>query len=134
MEIRFYKYNNPLGLKLGEKVNVKSVAHFDYETTKSASGRETISRKVFKQDQLDPSTKQPISRIGTVVGVKKKASEGTYDSGGWSGGWDGPSEYDPPTFTAKKYVWVYEVKFCLEGKISLVLPEDVELRETGQED
>jgi hypothetical protein len=75
----------------------------------------------------------PVAADGVAVGRTYRI-EGRYHSGGQSGGWDGPTEYDPAFLSESRRLWVYEVALhpgevggtAWPAAVVLAIPEDVQ--------
>ena len=107
-EIRISTYDNPLGLKLGERIQARRTCVVDYE----GNNRKIICSRDFES---------PVSMV--VVGSVKKAT-GVRIEGSFSDGIDG-DDYVPPYLATDKYHWLYECRQTMSQKSVLVRPDDV---------
>ena len=105
-------FQNPLGLQIGEQVKVKAFVDLIYD-------KSTKTKSWIKKILYYSKFKQP--RLMIVCGVRKKATGKL--SKGYSGGYF--EDYEPSTFTADKYHWLYEVKLGISDKIKLVHPKHI---------
>ena len=100
-------YYNPLNLRIGQKVQVKSITTMEYNSKNVKSPKTHLM-----------SGSEGVEMF--ITGAKKKAS------GEWTRGEDyGFGEYVPPYFKPLKYHWFYLAKKGIKDKEYLVAPQDL---------
>jgi hypothetical protein len=120
-----YKYNNPNGLLIGQRVLFEQVCTVGYHVPVCKS--EPHQRVLY----YDPDKRG----YAQVVGCVKKGL-GKYVPASRTGGFpfdpDGSDGFEPARLEVTKYVWLYELRKDIAGKTFLVHPEDVKLPSDGR--
>lgn len=100
-------YNNPRGLRLGDRVIAKQVCTVAYAE---------LDRRLFFNGPARPCF---------VTGVVKKAL-GKYVAGNQGLSLNGcEPDYDPPYLKVSCYIWLYECRTSITSKPFLVHPNDI---------
>lgn len=108
--MRLSTHNNPLGLRLGERVRVRRICFVEYDVN----------------NNKDITYSEEIPFLAVVVGSVKRAL-GKLHTGRTYLSLEGPMCDDPPRLIVSKYVRLYEVKVRLTDKPLLVHPDDIEV-------
>lgn len=101
---------NPLSLKLGQVVTIKSYSKVDYDEH---------GNKIVHKISTKP-------KLVVITGVVKKAL-GKYNNGhyGHFNGTELEADYEQASLTVSKYIWLYETRCQINSPARLVSPEDI---------
>ncbi len=104
--MRITKYNNPLGLEIGEFVTITAISTVEYDVK---GNKDVHSRLLNKTTRIVGCVKKAIG---------KRIEDNCFGSS---------EDYAPPYLAVSKYIWLYECKNAIHEKSFLVLPENIEL-------
>jgi hypothetical protein len=107
-----YKYNNPQGLLVGQRVKYHRVCTLGYYMPFDSAGPH---QRVLNYGPFQ-------SGYAQVIGCVKRGL-GKYVPAHRNGSGD---DYEPAYLKVSKYVWLYELRKDIAGKTFLVHPDDIQ--------